>query len=187
MRQLFSRVYKKRGAGLSPEAQKRHRELSNVDYALYEHFNQSLWRQIQNEGESFHEELNLYRKYIARTHAYCQPMYDVLRRNKSNIRWLLFNMKPLVFSTTKFHGKFSVDPVFCALARIDIAQFYNIMKVHSFPQICDFLDPQYKDTGPNKFKIYAKTNSVELNWNYCAANPDRTLVALDAIAAALYL
>ena len=164
-----------------------HRNWSNVDYALYEHFNQSLWRQIQNEGESFQQELILYRKYLRRTRDYCLPMYDLLRKNKTQINWLYNNMKPLTFQATKFHADFSVDVVFCTLARVDIAQFYNIMKVNAFPQLCDFLDTHFLKTEVNKFKVYQKSKSIEMNKGYCAPNPHNTLVALEAIKTALYL
>ena len=96
-------------------------------------------------------------------------------------------MKPLTFTKTKFHEEFKIDVVFCALARVDIAQFYNIMKVHSFPQICDFLDKRYLNTEVNKFKIYAQSKTVEMNAAYCAANHENTLAALEAIKTALYL
>ena len=158
-----------------------------MDYLLYDHFNKSLWKQIQNEGESFQEELTLYKDYIKQTAEYCKPMYDILRRNKTQIFWLHKNIKPLTFPRTKFHEAFSVDTAFCALARVDIAQFYNIMKVHSFPQICDFLDKRYLDTEVNKFRVYDKSKTIEMNSGYCAANPENTLAALEAIKTALYL
>ncbi len=184
---MFFRKYKHRQASLKPELQAMHRKWSNVDYLLYEHFNESLWKQIRAEGESFQEELRLYRKYIKLTHEYCSPMYDVLRKNKTQIYWLHRHMKPLTFPRTKFHEEFQVDVVFCTLARVDIAQFYMIMKVHSFPQICDFLDPQTLKTEVNKFKVKEKMKLIEMNEGYCARNPEKTMVPLEAIKTALYL
>ncbi len=90
------------------------------------------------------------------------------------------------FAKSKYNNNqpFEIDVVWCTLARVDIAQFYNIMRPRTFPQLCDFRDP--KEVEPNKFKVIDRTKSVELKDVYCAKST-KTLVPLDTIAAALYL
>ncbi len=130
----------------------------------------------------------MYRRYIKKAHEYCKPIYDILRRDKGQIHWLHETIKPLKFAKTKYNNNmaFEIDVVWCTLARVDIAQFYNIMRPRTFPQLCDFRDPKLK-TAPNRFKVMDRTQTVELMDVYCAKNTRNTLVPLETIAAALYL
>merc|ERR1711879_795355 len=48
-----------------------HRRISAVDYALYQHFNESLWRRIRAMPTSFFREVRQLRLLHRRTASYC--------------------------------------------------------------------------------------------------------------------
>ena len=53
-----------------------HRNWSSADYAIYEHFNATLWRKIrQEEGSGFHEEVDAFKDVQAQVSRYCHRVY----------------------------------------------------------------------------------------------------------------
>ncbi len=175
---------------MSPDALATHKSWNNVDYALYDHFNKSLWQRIEKIGPDFYEELTLYRSYLNDAFKYCEPIIKELRRNRTNIFWLQDSLKPLRFEKSKYGDAFEIDTAWCALSRINIAEFYNIMRPVTFPQLCDYLhkdSSNIKEVPPNYFSVNTLKHWVKLFVGYCAKNTRQTLVALETIAPALYI
>ncbi|XP_019635163.1 PREDICTED: galactosylceramide sulfotransferase-like [Branchiostoma belcheri] len=48
-----------------------HRQWSQVDYAMYDHFNQTLWRKIKEQGPDFYEELAFFRQVNQDVNDFC--------------------------------------------------------------------------------------------------------------------
>ena len=165
-----------------------HRQWNNVDYLLYEHFNTSLWNQINEHGQDFQEELALYKLYLQEIKGYCDPLVNQIYKNKSSLDAIVNifnNVKPLSFPKTKYGEAFGVDVVWCALTRINIMESYNIMRTKQFPALCDFLSPDVADVEPHQFRINDIRKTVSMWSGYCAKNEDNTLVSLETIAGTL--
>ena len=155
---------------------------------MYDHFNASLWNQISQHGEDFQDELSLYRKYLEEIKNYCDPLVGQIHGNKSaltTITNIFNNVKPLRFPKTKYGDEFEVDIVWCALSKINIMEFYNIMRTKQFPALCDFLEPDAYKVQPHEFKIKDKNKTVSMYPAYCVENKNNTLVSLEAIAGSL--
>ncbi len=183
---LFAcRKYVNKNIGLSPEALKAHQQWNNVDYALYNHFNASLWKQIEKYGDEFWTELNLYRKYLVEIKAYCDPLANQIFRNWSAVgamTKILHHVKPLHYPETAYGRAFDIDVVWCTLTRINMMEFYNIMRVKQFPALCDFLMPGSDHVEPNKFGLNDNLMNVKLWSGFCAPKTNNTLVAVETLA-----
>eukprot|EP00943_MAST-04B_sp_MAST-4B-sp1_P005090 g5090.t1 len=56
---------------VDPELEQTYREYSNVDVALYTHFNRTLWQKIKLEGNDFHGEVAAFRQALSKVLSFC--------------------------------------------------------------------------------------------------------------------
>ncbi|CAH1254607.1 GAL3ST1 [Branchiostoma lanceolatum] len=90
--------YDYRRAQISSEEVRMHRQMSKMDYALFEHFNATLWAKIEQQGSNFRDELEHFKTVNGQVKKYCES------RDHN---------EPLKISTTKWYSAFSVDKEFC--------------------------------------------------------------------------
>ncbi len=156
--------------------------MNAVDYKMYEVFNNTFWKQIQEEGQDFWDELEVYEMYQARSGDYCEPVYKQMKRDITSIYHLYEGMEPLTLEATRWGPEVVIDPVWCLVSRIDIMPFYNILRVKQYPQICTHLEEKDPDTNSYTFKINSKSKSIQMLPQYCAKNKENLLAPLELLA-----
>ncbi|XP_066297730.1 galactosylceramide sulfotransferase-like [Branchiostoma lanceolatum] len=78
-----------------------HRRIDAVDYRMYEFFNRTFWKSVEEEtGKGFWEEVVQFKTLLERVNPYCST-----RGQKK---------EPLLFPAGKWNSPFSVDEGFCA-------------------------------------------------------------------------
>lgn len=162
-----------------------------MDYELYQYFNLSLWKQIQPYGADFYVELELYKSYLQEIQAYCDPLIMQIYANRSALNALvdiLDKVKPLEFEESDYGSEFEIDVVWCVLTRINIMEFYNIMRVQEFPTLCDFMVPNADEINPDQFTLTdnSQEQSVRMWKGFCARKKRNDLVPLEALAGSLF-
>ncbi|XP_078606038.1 galactosylceramide sulfotransferase-like isoform X1 [Branchiostoma floridae x Branchiostoma japonicum] len=90
--------YDYRRAEISSDEVRMHREMSKVDYALFEHFNATLWEKIEQQGSNFQDEVEHFKTVNGKVTKYCVA---------------LDHSAVLTFNETKWYSTFSVDMEFC--------------------------------------------------------------------------
>ncbi|XP_060558307.1 galactose-3-O-sulfotransferase 2-like [Ruditapes philippinarum] len=107
---------------LKPEGEyyKIHRNWSNVDYMLFNHFNKTLWQKIKNEGPDFYEEVQQFRLIQLLVERFCfiENMWK-------------FPNKYMTIPGSKFGKKFNITGEDCVLMNTYMlpllwAKFYEI-------------------------------------------------------------
>ena len=149
---------------------------------MYDHFNTTLWQEIDKEGKDFWDELHVYEKYQEMSGDYCQPVYNEMKNNVSSIYHLHKKMKPLMLPETKWGSKAQIDPVWCLVSRIDIMPFYNILRVKQYPQICKYVIPPEDGKNPYTFHLDHQRKTLQMLPQYCAKNPKNLLAPLELLA-----
>ena len=164
-----------------PEVVRLHRQWNNADYALYDRANQTLWRTIESLGSDFWDEVHLYKEYNSQVAEYCGPIIKQLSREPAVIHNLYKEMKPLEIPASKWGEAVTIDPVWCAVAQIDIMPFYNVLRVKQFPQICKYLshDPELQ---PHMFRINDQKQTVSMVPDFCVENKEKTMITLKCIS-----
>ena len=113
---------------------------------------------------------------------YCEDVYKSMRINISSIHTLYKSKPPLVIPATKWGQESHIDPAWCAVARIDIMQFYNILRVKQYPQICKY-QVSDSEAGPMTFRPSERDKTIRMIPQYCAKNTDNSMgVPLDLLA-----
>ena len=89
---------------------KTHQRWSNADYMLYEYFNSSLWRRINNEGvEDFFDEVKTFKRVQNQVTNYCAALFQM--RDPNRIPPYLNETK---FGQTRWNAPFSILPKDCS-------------------------------------------------------------------------
>ncbi len=105
-----------------------------------------------------------------------------MKRNIFSIYTLHRTKEPLLIPATRWGGEARIDPAWCAVARIDIMQFYNILRVKQYPQICKYQVTD-SEAGPMTFRLNEREKTVRMIPQYCAKNKDNSMgVPLDLLA-----
>ncbi len=158
-----------------------HRRWNNADYALYDRANLSFWKTIHLLGNDFWDEVRLFKQYNSKIGEYCRPIVQKMVKGPSVIHSLHRDAKRLSLPASRWGDAVTIDPVWCAASHIDIMPFYNILRVKQIPQICRYLT---KDLSlkAHMFKIDDKRRSVRMIPDYCALNPENTMIPLDVLA-----
>ncbi|KAI8488660.1 hypothetical protein Bbelb_336890 [Branchiostoma belcheri] len=116
--------YPEKFASSLKSQEERHRNWSNVDYELYEHFNRSLWEQVAKEGSDFAEEVRTFRRVVSAVAAYCDAASG----------YGADGHRPLVVEQSKWSKSFTVDHAFCTKLRMQWQDWYHVLKkAHKLP------------------------------------------------------
>ena len=89
----------------------KHRQWSDADYQLFEHFNQTLWRKIEQEGEDFFAEVDAFRPVQGQVKEFCEGVYQHAKEKKP----LPDALKVLVIPASEWTREFSVTAKDCEL------------------------------------------------------------------------
>eukprot|EP00058_Branchiostoma_floridae_P005819 XP_002591307.1 hypothetical protein BRAFLDRAFT_76757 [Branchiostoma floridae] len=92
----------------STQLQQTHKEWSYVDYALYDHFNKSLWRRIKSSGNDFWGEVKYFKDLNQEISRQCQDPCSFHR-----------GKPPFEVNSTRWSPGFTVDIDLCLLLRRD--------------------------------------------------------------------
>ncbi|KAI8495968.1 Galactose-3-O-sulfotransferase [Branchiostoma belcheri] len=90
--------YDYRRAQISSDEVRMHRQMSKMDYALFEHFNATLWQKIAQQGPDFRDEVEHFKTINGQVKTYC------VSRELT---------EALTLSSTKWYSGFSVDKEVC--------------------------------------------------------------------------
>eukprot|EP00058_Branchiostoma_floridae_P011665 XP_002597153.1 hypothetical protein BRAFLDRAFT_118100 [Branchiostoma floridae] len=81
-----------------------YRQHSAIDYTLYEHFNNTLWRKINKAGSDFREELAHFRRLQTTMKTECSRKFD--------------DFSPVYIAKTAWNAEFYIDSTFCTWMKI---------------------------------------------------------------------
>ncbi|XP_066292306.1 galactosylceramide sulfotransferase-like [Branchiostoma lanceolatum] len=127
-----------------------HRQWSNVDYQLYDYFNATLWRKIQEEDQDFHQEVRHFEKVLQSTTSYCSdsiiklPMNavnettkrkDSREKNEAKKKAVLtWATGVLTIPRTAWHNEFDIDPSLCLKLKMEWHDWTHVIKKkHKMP------------------------------------------------------
>ncbi|XP_078619181.1 galactose-3-O-sulfotransferase 3-like [Branchiostoma floridae x Branchiostoma japonicum] len=96
--------YELRNTSLSEKLIENYRQYSAIDYALYEHFNRTLWRKINMAGSRFREELAYFRWLQTTMKTECSRNLD--------------DFSPVYIAKTDWNAEFYIDSTFCTWMKI---------------------------------------------------------------------
>ncbi|XP_035697565.1 uncharacterized protein LOC118430684 [Branchiostoma floridae] len=119
------RQYAYRTMELPEKYKKKHQEWSNVDYGLYNHFNQSLWNKIGQQGDDFAREVEHFDKVVQKVSLYCRTVSAPVEGIAPN----------LTFPKSQWDEGFTVDPFFCTKLKMLWQDWeYVLKKTHKLPR-----------------------------------------------------
>ncbi|XP_035689269.1 galactosylceramide sulfotransferase-like [Branchiostoma floridae] len=95
-----------------------HRQWSPVEYAMYNHFNQTLWRKINEQGPDFFEELEFFRQVNKQVNDFCshnkpQTGKDLPTKHIPESPW---------------SDAFDITPNFCTLLGMDYGSIDSLIR-----------------------------------------------------------
>ncbi|XP_078588183.1 galactose-3-O-sulfotransferase 3-like [Branchiostoma floridae x Branchiostoma japonicum] len=99
---------------ISQKLRDNHKEWDALDYALYEHFNNTLWKKIAMEGNSFVQELAHFRDVELKMRVHCNSDYSAL--------------EPIVISETPWNSAFQIDSEYCTWAKMFHLCYYYLIR-----------------------------------------------------------
>ena len=164
-----------------PQIIEMHQQWNGADYALYDHFNKTFHKAMEDGGQDFQDEVALYKIYNTKVADYCAKVVAQMTGHPQRIYDLHKNMKPLRLPPSKWSEAVDIDPVWCAATQIDIMPFYNILRIKQFPQICKYIE-QFSDTRPHMFRLDDKRHKINMVRNYCVDNVQKTMIPLAVLA-----
>ncbi|KAK3093077.1 hypothetical protein FSP39_010759 [Pinctada imbricata] len=88
----------------------RHRLWSNIDYQLYEHFNQTFWNKVKTQGEAFTQEVRLFKSIIHDIDQFCKSVNATKLPNPGNVTRQSFTIE-----ASDFDGGFTISALECGL------------------------------------------------------------------------
>ncbi|CAH1247902.1 GAL3ST1 [Branchiostoma lanceolatum] len=121
------RKYKK-GTTSNATLQK-HRQWSNVDYQLYDHFNATLWQKIEDEGDDFVQEVHHFQKVLNETTIYCTNTIKKVPVSEINS-----TARKLTIPKSAWNDEFDIDPILCLKLKMGWFDWeYVLKKKHKMP------------------------------------------------------
>ncbi|XP_019637617.1 PREDICTED: galactosylceramide sulfotransferase-like [Branchiostoma belcheri] len=118
---------------------------NNADSMLFQHFNDSLWRQISQEGDDFQAEVRHFKQVNIEVTQYCG------NKNKTS---------PLEVANSTWNEEFSVTPNFCSMLGRTRQTWDGILRSR-YPnsKTVEILRPRYRGVY-RKVKMYKKHGSL---------------------------
>ncbi|XP_078607334.1 galactose-3-O-sulfotransferase 3-like [Branchiostoma floridae x Branchiostoma japonicum] len=99
-----------------PVLMDRHKQWDTVDYALYDHFNKTLWGKIQKEGNDFREELHHFRDIEHKVRTHCFSPKDQL---------------PTTVERSPWNAQFLIDSEFCTWLKASHMCYWTLLRDRS--------------------------------------------------------
>ena len=123
------------------ETMRLHRELSKLDYALYDFFKDRLFNEIAQQPPDFYEELEFYRALNIKFSEFCDGMCAAYKGvNESDIVKIrrMLNTS-IIIPTSKFCPAFPLTYTDCLLLDAPELVLERAMKVRQYPDACSNL------------------------------------------------
>ncbi|CAH1269832.1 GAL3ST1 [Branchiostoma lanceolatum] len=93
-----------------------HKRWDTVDYALYDHFNRTLWGKIQKEGNDFRQELNHFKDVENKVRTHCASPKDHL---------------PTIVERSPWNQQFLIDSTFCTWLKASHMCYWTLLRDRS--------------------------------------------------------
>ena len=110
-----------------------------LDHALYNFYNNSLWRRMKNEPDDFWDELAYFKMVNKNISEFCQPVHKSLERNAATLHSIIKDTRTLVFPATRWGSGFTIDVTQCVLMAVNEEAFRNILITKQYPQVSSYL------------------------------------------------
>ncbi|XP_066300955.1 galactose-3-O-sulfotransferase 2-like [Branchiostoma lanceolatum] len=124
-----SRSYSYKTAKISTETVEKHRQWSKVDYNMYDYFNESLWKMIQDEEQrGFHSEVRHFRSVLQEVKEYCSIL------PKGYIKSLKPVPKKMILAS-QWNDAISLDELFCLELRMGWDDWKYVVKTSHLGQL----------------------------------------------------
>ncbi|XP_019628795.1 PREDICTED: galactose-3-O-sulfotransferase 2-like [Branchiostoma belcheri] len=94
----------------------KHKRWDSVDYALYEHFNRTLWEKIQKEGSDFTQELDHFRVVENKVRTHCTSPKDKL---------------PTTVEGSPWNTQFQIDSALCTWLKTSHMCYWTLLRDRS--------------------------------------------------------
>ncbi len=155
--------------------------LQPAEYAMFHHFNQSLWHQIAEQPEDFWSEVRHFRRVNRQVQTHCHPICKTLQEKPDSLGALIHyrsNTPVLRVPASDWNHEFGVDVVDCVLMVIHKGAFRNWFVTKQFPELCSKKERRMKHTNDirvlwmkNPFESKGETHRrVALSTDYCREN-----------------
>ncbi len=141
-----------------------HRHLSSADYALYNHFKQSLQIKLAFQPQDFWNELNQFRQITKSVSGFCEDIKQELKKDPKVI--YIFAQKHTHISVQGV----TVSAVYCAILNMEIRILRNILRIRQNPDLC-FSNQIQHIHHHNLFDINWEVKNISIHINKLLCSP----------------
>ena len=107
---------------------------SQIDFALYELYNQTFWSLVQGQ-ERFSEEVETFRSLNKKVNEFCSPLHEKLQNNYSDIWDIMKENKSFTISATQWNKDFTVTTEDCVLMVVNEEVIRNVIIAKQYPKV----------------------------------------------------
>lgn len=97
-----------------PENLAKVKKWNRLDFMLYDHFNQSFWRKVRDQGDDFFPEVAVYNSLQDHVTQYCSSMENL--------------KDPIIIQATEYHRKIVLNKDYCLILGLDLL---NLLKTRA--------------------------------------------------------
>ena len=113
------------------------RSCSPLDWKLYKHYNETLWKHIAEEGNSFWDELSFFTFQNEKIGSFCKPLLQkIVSRNFTNLQELLNKVEILKIPGSQWGDEVKIDFQWCVVSKLQLPFFKKFYLTQNFPQLC---------------------------------------------------
>ena len=121
-----------------------HRNLSTIDYAIYDHFKQKTSDILKRQPPSYWDQVEYFKTVLKHVQSFCKTICEhipsgFLEKNidkrREILRILLENHTSV--EASRWNEKFHITFGDCELMRLSTVDFSKALRVHQFPKVCD--------------------------------------------------
>ena len=118
-----------------------HRNVSNLDYQIYDYLSLRLQQQIEAESNDMQREVAMFVKIADETKVFCTQLCDSLGKAIASsasheiVRSIL--SRAIMFKATQWGDKFEVSGLDCIMMMFDPDVYRNAQRIRQYPEICE--------------------------------------------------
>ena len=178
--------YEKKDDDHSNEFLSRHQQLRPKEYALFEHFNQTLWADISGESQDFWGEVWHYKNINDKILKFCDTYYKILEIDTSKVETIIHQNRSLRIEKSPWNNVFEIDSLDCVLMKTQKDVFRIMNTIKNFPQLCDNQLLQ-RNTFARKWfgtrTFFVKRSYPMFDRRYCSSLSTRYKIPIEVMAA----
>ena len=163
------RTYSYKLIPIEPGLLQNHRNWSKADFALYEHYNDSLWKALSMQSSDFWDELRFYKIQQTKVQNFCSPIIAKIKDDLTMVEDIIMKNGTSHFQipASRWGESTNINSIWCILNKLRILALRNILRVRQYPQLCKYVN--YTNISPYmyEFNIDETREIVTLHPSYC--------------------